>query len=153
MKKYDKLTFVDHSDTCRAPMAETLLQTKLLLEDILVDTRGMVVLFPEPVNPKVRDILEQNGLPAQEHEARALTRDDFDDRTLLLTMEQAQKEKILEQYGADAKNVYTFAEYCGQEGDVESPLGKDMPAYRACFRQIRDWVELLGTVIKEEDAR
>ncbi len=153
MKKYDKLTFISRSDTCRAPMAEALLQTKLLLEDIIVDSRGMIVLFPEPINPKAQEVMGQNELSMQDHEAIQLTRDDFDDRTLMLTMELEQKNKILETYPAEAKNVYTIAEYCGRTGDVESPLGKDISAYAECFSILKEMIEKLAEVIKEEDEK
>ena len=151
MKKYDKLTFVSRSDTCRAPMAEALMQDKLLLEDILVGTRGMIVLFPEPVNPKAMEIISQNRLPLEGHEAVQLTKDDFDERTLMLTMEEAQKAKILDEYPDAAKNVYTLSEYCGRSGDVESPLGKDVPAYGACFLVLKDLIERLAEILKEEE--
>lgn len=151
MKKYDKLTFISRSDTCRAPMAEALMQKKLLLEDIIADSRGMIVLFPEPVNPKAKEVMEQNGLQTDGHGAVQLTKDDFDERTLMLTMEEAQKEKILEEYPQEAKNVYTLSEYCGRTGDVESPLGRDVPAYGACFLILRELIDRLAEVIKEED--
>lgn len=151
MKKYDKLTFVSRSDTCRAPMAEALMQDKLLLEDILVDTRGMIVLFTEPVNPKAIEIISQNRLPLEGHEAVQLTKDDFDERTLMLTMEEAQKAKILDEYPDAAKNVYTLSEYCGRSGDVESPLGKDVPAYGACFLVLKDLIEKLAEILMEEE--
>lgn len=151
MKKYDKVTFVSRSDTCRAPMAEALMQTRLLLEDIIADSRGMIVLFPEPVNPKAKEVLERNGLQIEGHEAVQLTKDDFDERTLMLTMELAQKEKILEEYPLEAKNVYTLAEYCGRQGDVESPLGRDVAAYAECFHILKELIDRLTDVIKKED--
>lgn len=151
MKKYDKLTFISRSDTCRAPMAEALLQAKLILEDIIADSKGMIVLFPELVNPKAEEILQQNDLTMAEHEAAPLTRDDFDERTLILTMEEAQRDKILEDFKGEAKNVYTLSEYCGRTGDVESPFGKDLEAYGACFLEIKELIEKLAQVIREED--
>lgn len=151
MKKYDKLTFVSHSDTCRGPMAEALMQDKLLLEDIIIDSRGMIVLFPEPVNQKAEEVLRQNGLTMEGHEAAPLTKDDFDDRTLILTMEAAEKEKILEEYADAAKNVYTITGYCGEEGDIFDPIGKDIPEYGKCFMILRDVIEKLAKVIKEEE--
>lgn len=151
MKKYDKLTFVCRSDTCRAPMAEALLQARMILEDIIVDSKGMIVLFPELLNPKAEEILQQNELTMAEHEASQLTKDDFDERTLILTMEEAQKNKILEDYQEAALNVYTLAEYCGQVGDVESPFGKDLEAYGACFFILRDLTERLAEILKKED--
>ena len=51
MKQYDKLIFVSGSDTSTSPMAEAILQNLFLLEDILIDSKGLVVLFPEPLEP------------------------------------------------------------------------------------------------------
>ena len=150
MKKYDKLMFISHSDTCRGPMAEALMQGKLILEDIIIDSKGMIVLFPEPVNQKAQEVLLQNGLTMEGHEAEPLTKDDFDDRTLMLTMEKAEKEKILEDYPDQAKNVYTIMEYCGSEGDIYNPLGKDLPEYGKCFFILNEVIDKLATVIKED---
>lgn len=151
MKRYDKLTFISHSDTCRGPMAEALMQKKMLLEDIIVDSKGMIVLFPEPMNQKAQEVLQQNGLTMADHEAAPLTKDDFDDRTLILTMEKAEKEKILEDYQDQAKNVYTIMEYCGREGDIYNPIGKDVPEYGKCFLILSEVIERLTNIIKEEE--
>ena len=58
MKRFDRLIFVSNSDTCRAPMAKGIMRSKYLLSDLEVDSRGLVVLFPEPVNPKVEAVME-----------------------------------------------------------------------------------------------
>lgn len=35
-------------------MAEAILRSKYLLEELTVLSKGVVVLFPEPINPKQR---------------------------------------------------------------------------------------------------
>ena len=52
MKRYDRLIFVSSSDTSVGPMAEAILQSKYLLEELEITSKGVVVLFPEPINPK-----------------------------------------------------------------------------------------------------
>ena len=47
MKRYDKLLFVDTQNTCVSPIAEAIMQDRFKLEDILIESRGLVVLFPE----------------------------------------------------------------------------------------------------------
>lgn len=54
MKKYDRLIFVSSSDTALGPMAEAILQSKFLLEELEITSKGVVVLFPDPINPKAR---------------------------------------------------------------------------------------------------
>ena len=50
MNRFNKVIFICMGNTCRSPMAATIM-TKLM-PDIRVESRGMVVLFPEPYNPK-----------------------------------------------------------------------------------------------------
>lgn len=151
MKRYDKLTFISRDDTCRGPMAEALCQNRMALDDILAVSRGMIVLFPEPINPKAGEILEQSGLVREEHQAKPLTKDEFDERTLILTMEQEQCDKILEEYADCAKNVYTLTGYCGASGDVKSPLGKDIEEYRVCYEQLAKLIERLAMILREQE--
>ena len=52
MKRYDKLIFATNSDTSVGPMAQAIMQSKYLLDVLDIESKGMVVLFPEPINPK-----------------------------------------------------------------------------------------------------
>lgn len=150
MKKYDKLIFVSGSDTSTSPMAEAILQSKYLLEDILIDSKGLVVLFPEPINPKAEAVLVSNGLTMKEHASEPLSKDDFDERTLILTMDHDQKEKILTDYES-VKNVYTISEYIKMEGDVEDPYGGTLGDYGQCFERLKDLITKLVVVLNEEE--
>ena len=42
MKKYDKLIFVSGSDTSTSPMAEAILQSRYLLEDIIIESKQAI---------------------------------------------------------------------------------------------------------------
>ena len=150
MKKYDKLIFVSGSDTSTSPMAEAILQSKYLLEDILVDSKGLVVLFPEPINPKAEAVLVSNGLSMKDHTSEPLGTEDFDERTLILTMDYAQKEKILTDY-ENVKNVYTLAEYIKNNDEVKDPYGGSLSDYGQCFEQLRALITELVVVLNEEE--
>ena len=52
MKKYNKVIFVCNGNTCRSPMAATIFSSVKNDDKLLVASRGMVVLFDEPYNPK-----------------------------------------------------------------------------------------------------
>ena len=81
-------------DTARAPMAKAILQSKELPWPMEIGSRGLVVLFPQPVNQKVEAVLARNGLSAKDHTTTPLTAEDINDDTLLLVMEDSQREKI-----------------------------------------------------------
>ncbi|MDO4521685.1 MAG: protein tyrosine phosphatase [Eubacteriales bacterium] len=132
-------------------MAEAIMQKLVLLEDILIDSKAMIALFPEPVNPKAADVLRMNGYEYSEHMAQQFSADDFDERTLILTMEEAQKNKILEDYGDRVMNLYTLAEYTGRGGDIYNPIGKDLPEYDKCFHILEAIIHETVRVLKEEN--
>lgn len=150
MKKYDKLIFVSGSDTATSPMAEAILASKYLLEDILIDSKGLVVLFPEPINPKAEAVLVQNGLSMKEHTSEPLINEDFDERTLILTMDHAQKDKILVDYEG-VKNLYVLTEYIKEFGEVEDPYGGDLNVYGRCFDRLKELITKLVIVLNEEE--
>lgn len=150
MKKYDKLIFVSGSDTATSPMAEAILQSKYLLEDILIDSKGLVVLFPEPINPKAEAVLVQNGLSMKEHTSEPLIKEDFDERTLVLTMNHAQKDKILVDYEG-VKNLYVLTEYIKESGELEDPYGGDLDVYGKCFQHLKELITKLVIVLNEEE--
>ena len=52
MNTCNKIIFVCMGNTCRSPMAATIMQNRLSKYDVIVESRGMVVLFEEPYNPK-----------------------------------------------------------------------------------------------------
>ncbi len=151
MKHYDKLIFVSSDDTATAPMAEALLQELFALEDILVESRGLVVLFPEPVNPKAEAILKSHGLSMKDHMSQALEAHDFDERTLIITIDRQVKEKLLSIH-PDGYNVWALCDYLEIEEDVQRPYGGELADYGHCFERLSSLVkELADKLRKQED--
>ena len=132
MKKYDRLIFVSNSDTCRGPMAEAILKSKFLLSELEVESRGLVVLFPEPVNQKAEAILASHGLTMKDHTAKMLEQEDFDERTLILVMEDALKQRIFQEH-ENVQNTWQLSEYIKEETDVTEPVGGSLADYGACY--------------------
>ena len=132
MKKYDRLIFVINSDTCRGPMAEAILKSKFLLSELEVESRGLVVLFPEPVNQKAEAILASHGLTMKDHTAKMLEQEDFDERTLILVMEDALKQRIFQEH-ENVQNTWQLSEYIKEETDVTVQVGGSLADYGACY--------------------
>ncbi len=150
MKYFDKLLLVCKSNTAVSPMAEAIAAQLLRLEDILIDSRGLVVLFPEPINPRAEAILVSNSLTLKDHTSRAFSKDDFDPRTLILTMTNEQKEKIVGEYGMDL-NLFSLPEFIGTEEEVPDPYGGVMADYGHCFEVLKEMLEKAAEKIKQED--
>ena len=150
MKKYDRLIFVSNSDTCRGPMAEAILKSKFLLSELEVESRGLVVLFPEPVNQKAEAILASHGLTMKDHTAKMLEQEDFDERTLILVMEDALKQRIFQEH-ENVQNTWQLSEYIKEETDVTEPVGGSLADYGACYELLDCLISSLVVVLNEEE--
>ncbi len=150
MKKYDRLIFVSNSDTCRGPMAEAILKSKCLLSELEVESRGLVVLFPEPVNQKAEAILASHGLTMKDHTAKMLEQEDFDERTLILVMEDALKQRIFQEH-ENVQNTWQLSEYIKEETDVTEPVGGSLADYGACYELLDCMISSLVVVLNEEE--
>lgn len=150
MKKYDRLIFVSNSDTCRGPMAEAILKSKFLLSELEVESRGLVVLFPEPVNQKAEAILASHGLTMKDHTAKMLEQEDFDERTLILVMEDALKQRVFQEH-ENVQNTWQLSEYIKEETDVTEPVGGSLADYGACYELLDRMISSLVVVLNEEE--
>lgn len=152
MSNINKVIFVCVGNTCRSPMAATIMSTFLQGTDILVQSRGMVVLFPEPYNPKAVAVASKHGMIMVSDSTKQIENEDFDNNTLVLVMNSNMKKKLYDKYDR-AINVYTLSEYAG-EGDIEvlEPYGKCMEEYNKCFEQLYILLEKAARNIIGQDS-
>ena len=151
MKKYDKLIFVCKANTTLSPMAEAITQDMMRLEDILIESRGLVVLFPEPVNPKAEAVLVSKGLSMKDHSSIALTAEDFDERTLIIAVDENVRERIEQAFG-QTTNLYSLSGFIGSGEEVPDPYGGILADYGKCFDTLKELLSQLAEKIIEEDA-
>lgn len=136
MNRFDKVLFICTSNTFCSPMAEAIYQQ--LAPNWLPDaiSRGLVVLFSEPISPKVNVILTTHELAVSHHESTCqLSEQDYDGETLILTMTFQEKVKLVEEYGI-SENVYTIGEFIGEDTDMPKPYGDDSEQYEQFFEEI-----------------
>lgn len=152
MKNWKHILFVSTTNTARGYMAEILMKQELEkrgITDIHVDSKGMVVLFPEPVNPKAAIVMKNNHLPVDEHyQTSGLTKEDIERSDLILTMTQEQKEKVLTEYEYE-KEIYTVKELGREQGEILDPYGKDLIDYEYCCRELARLIENIADTICE----
>lgn len=149
METYDKIIFVCTSNTLLSPIAEGIYRAKAPVDMPPAVSRGLVVLFQEPISPKVNLLLTKHELVVGNHgESKPLEKEEITANTLVLTMTFPEKVQLLENYG-DVGQVYTLGEFAGIETDVQDPYGAEDEAYEKCFEEINERIEL--TIIRMED--
>lgn len=132
---YERLIFVCMENTSRSIMAESIYKSISENEKPEVLSRGIVVLFPEPINSKVVTVLENHELSPSREESCPLVREDILDKTLVLTMTEKMKYQIMKDY-PELESVYTLKEFSGEIGDVKDPYGGTLLDYEDCFNEL-----------------
>lgn len=149
MKPFRRIVFVDESGTCRAPMAAGILREYNIGSSVEIAARGLVVLFPEPLNQKAEAVLISNGITMEGYMSVQLTPEDLGEDTLVLTLEEQQRQKLLELF-ADSRpeNVRVLTEYVGDELEIINPYGGTLQEYGLCYetlnRSLKKLVNLLN---------
>lgn len=152
MKRYNRLIFVDADDTSRAPMAKVIMKSKQLFRPIGIESRGLVVLFPQPINQKAEAVLISNGYAAKDHVSLALSAEDLGEDTLILTMEEEQKTKLLEEY-PQAENVYLISEFLQMDKEVEPVFGEPLTSYGKCYEMLENMISGIVVKLNEEELK
>ena len=142
-QKYRRIIFVSTTDNCRGPMAAELLRNQELSQEYVIESRGMVVLFPEPANQKAEAIMKSRQMSLCTHEAVQFSEKDLDDDTLVLTMEENQKWKIVTDYEF-VKHVYTLGEFVEIEEEVLSSYGQPLTEYGKMFETLQKMIAKLA---------
>lgn len=147
---YDKIIFVGQTGTCREPMAAGILGDFTLRHPAEIQSRGLVVQFPEPMNQKAEAVLISNGIDMSGFVSVQLTEEDLTEGTLVLTMEASQRERIIEQYDNSIQvDLFVLTEYVGDELEIIDPYGGALPAYGLCYETLRKSIKKLVNILNE----
>ena len=118
-------------------MAAELLRAQDLEQEYVIDSKGLIVLFPEPVNQKIEAIMKSAQLSLEKHFSCQLKEEDLQEDTLILTMDINQKKKVLSEF-QNTGNVYTLSEFIGAgiEEDIPNPYGQPLTSYGECYEKV-----------------
>jgi len=152
MKIYKRIIFVSESGTCRAPMAAGILNECTLKHSIEIFSRGLVVLFPEPLNQKAEAVMISNGILMDNFTSTQLAEEDIIPDTLILVLEEAQKQKIFENYKSTSEDdVFVLTELVGDELEIINPYGGNLRSYGLCYEMLSKTIKKLVKLINEGD--
>ena len=145
--------FVCTGNTCRSPMAESLMQKKAAhklqcslseLEDrgVMVLSAGIAAMSGGRASSEALETMSERGLNLSQHESQPLSERLVRFADLILTMTRGHRDAIVAQWPyADARTHVL----CHEGGDVADPIGGPLDAYRRCADQIdaqlEGWLE------------
>lgn len=147
--KYKRVIFISMDNTCLGPVAESIFNRIAGDREIEAISRGLVVLFPEPMNAKMVSVMRERGMEIGKELSEPLKKDDIVEGTLLLAMSDQDVSMVREMF-PDEK-VYKFRNFVGEKGDVETPLGKSLADYETCYEHIDLLTKMAAEKIFRED--
>lgn len=147
-----RIIFVGQSGCCREPMAAGILKEFTLKYPVEILARGLVVLFPEPMNQKAEAVLISNGIETEGFVSQQLQEEDITEETLILTMETVHRERVLEQFpNVNPEHVFVLTEFVGDELEILDPYGGALPNYGLCYESMRASIKKLVKILNENE--
>lgn len=132
-------------------MAAALLQECSLKREIQIEARGLVVLFPEPLNQKAAAVMISNGINMEGYMSEQLVAEDVDANTLVVVMESKDIPQVLSVIGEDRlPQVQVLTTLVGEELEIMDPYGAPLPSYGLCFESLSKTIKKLATWLNEQ---
>lgn len=146
MIPYKKIIFVCRSNSAMSIMAAAIMnhlqENFPENERVTAISRGLVVLFPEPINPKVIAVVNNNNVRLQRETTRELAKSDITEDSLIVTMNASEKKMLEEKYPG-VLNLYQLRDFSGEGGEVNEPYGGSIQDYQNVFEHIDLMIKLM----------
>ena len=123
-----KILCICHANICRSFMAQEFL--KQLLPGETVFSRGLYADPTYEVPQKVKDALNAHHIPFTGHTSTPLTAQDLQQADLILCMEQAHTDRLLDRYAQYTDKIWLLTDFAlDTQQDLPDPIGLEGRAF------------------------
>lgn len=147
-----QLLFVCSGNTCRSPMAETLLRAALPPQtEWTVASAGTSATPGSPASEFSQAAMAELGLSLKRHRSQAVTAKLVEGSTVVVAMTQRHLEKLLAIAPQSRDRLYllrSFDPHAPKGADVMDPYCGTLEEYRACRDVIQQAIPGLVTFLK-----
>lgn len=137
--KRKRILFVCTGNTCRSPMAELLMRSKIKKNKIKwwdVASCGIQAETGSAISKNSKAVLEELGVSCEGFTPKQLTQKRISSSTLVVCMTSTQKQML-----EDCGNVKCMSDFCGYE--IPDPYGCDESVYRRTRDKISEACDII----------
>ncbi|MCR8844737.1 low molecular weight protein arginine phosphatase [Paenibacillus sp. SC116] len=108
-----RILFVCTGNTCRSPMAESLLRHMASDRGIAVEARsaGVAAMDGMPMSRHAQTVLHERNMTNASFSSRSLEKGSIDWADIILTLTSSHKQHLIQQFEGAADKVFTLKEY------------------------------------------
>ena len=136
-------------NTCRSPMAETLLRHEMSQRfqslfapgqppPVVAVSAGLSAYPGGAASPEAVSVMQSRGLNLKDHQSRPLTQRLLKQADLVLTMTASHRQAILGRWPEASQKTYLLSK---NGRDVADPYGGPVPIYAACADEIASFIK------------
>ena len=144
--RFDRIVFVCGDNTCLSMIAENVFINRYEGERLYVASRGIVVLFEEPCNPKAEAVLAKHGIEMVRTTSMEIRSGDITDSTLVIALKAKDRDRFCSRF--PYATAYTLAVLADEQEDVWDPYGGTEGDYERCYEDIDRMIDKAIPVIK-----
>ncbi|WP_428910111.1 low molecular weight protein arginine phosphatase [Niallia sp. Krafla_26] len=141
--------FVCTGNTCRSPIAESLLK-HINIPGVDVKSAGTYAVNGSEASTHTKKVLDENSIP-HSHKSTTVSEDLMDWADFILTMTTGHKRTIIDMFPHAQAKVFTLKEFAKMEGypDIADPFGGSVEQYRHTYIEIKEAIEKIVDILKE----
>ena len=144
--EYRRLIITGENNICASFMCEVVLRGLLRrknINEIEVISRGLVVLFSEPVAPLAARVLARHAYSIEDFRSAQLTKEDMDAADLVLTLTEEQAERIHQDY-TSSTSCMSLGMFLDVDASIPDMSGGTEEEYEEGLRIIEGLMEAVA---------
>ncbi|MCG8605856.1 low molecular weight protein arginine phosphatase [bacterium] len=138
------ILFVCSGNSCRSPIAEGLMKTKVKSQwpdKVTVQSAGTLGLFGNPATNFAIEVAHRFGADIYRHRSQGLTLELVRESDIIFAMAPEHKAFLHEHYHEFRENVFLLKSFGRSSGEVDSeriedPIGGNLAVYEQCAKII-----------------